>query len=292
MALVNIIPLVPVPPSLATCYGPGVKPRDSSGGLWRYDKLVTAGAMAVKNPEAWKCTPGHARDLLRLDEAMKRAGSRGIRLTEVRRPWAVQAAERAKLERWWAAGKPRPGQRGWNAETMRTTYVARAGGGNHTWGGADDIDLDGLDFPGVARDHQLQAFWEISAPLGFTPIIAHPNAGQSEAWHFDHLGPLQNVYDLFKEAGPGYYDAYAQTALVGCVLTGSFEGDRKMERMVQARLLLAGFWTGPCDGQIGPTTMKGFAEAEIGGVLRTTSPVTLLNKLDEAGVALDLIAEA
>lgn len=284
----STVTLVPVPPDLRTSYGPGVKPRDASGRVWAYGKLLTAGVMAVKNPAAWRCTPGTARALLALDADMKARGSAGLRLTEVCRPWRVQAAERSKLEHWWAAGKPKPGARGWNEATMRTTFVTRAGEGNHNWGAAIDIDVEGLDFPGVAPDRQLAVFWELAAEHGFRPIIAHPNGAQAEAWHFDHVGPLQNVYDMVKEYGAGKLDPYAETARAGCVLTGVFEGDRKMERLVQARLLLAGHWCGPCDGLIGPTTMAALKELGLSGP-RSSAPAYWLGKLDELGVDFELL---
>lgn len=291
----TIIELVPVPGTLATSYGLPGKARDDAGRPWKYEKLLSVAAMARKNPEVWTCTPGMADALVRLDAAMKAKGSGGLRLTEVRRLWSFQASERAKYDTWVNAGRPDPGSRGWRAEVMRTTFVAKPGESNHQWGGAIDIDAYALDFPGVPEDAQLGVFWDLAEDYGLRPIIAHPDRGQSECWHFDRLGPLQVVYDLFRAASkkdPAYRQAYALTAFTGCVLAGTYQGDAKLERLVQARLLLAGQFIGSCDGAIGKMTLAGLKAVGVEGVTKSTPASVVLGRLDELGVGLDAIKEA
>lgn len=288
------IQLVPVPGTLATSYGLPGKPRDPSGQVWRYDKLLTVAALARKNPEVWMCTPGMADALVNIDAGMKARGSAGLRLTEVRRSWVYQAAERTKYDNWVAAGRPEPGTRAWRADIMRTTFVAKVGESNHLWGGAFDIDAYALDFPNVPDDAQLGVFWDIAEDFGVRPIIAHPDRSQSECWHFDRLGPLQVVYDLFRAASrenAAYRQAYALTAFVGCVLTGSYVGHGKLERLVQARLLLAGEFIGACDGQIGPRTIAGLKAVGIEAD-RSMPASLLLARLDELEVGFDALRAA
>ncbi len=288
------VQLVPVPGELATSYGMAGKTRDAAGQPFKHGKLLTVAAIARKNPEAWQCTPGMAKALLGIDAAMKARGSGGLRLTEVRRSWTFAASERAKYDTWVNAGRPEKGSRFFRAEVMRTTYITHPDEGNHVWGGAFDIDAYALDFPGVPEDGQLGVFWDCADDFGIRPIIAHPDRSQSECWHFDRLGPLEAVYGLFKAAGkknPVYRQAYAHTARVGCVLAGTFVGNLKMERLVQARLLLGGQFVGIVDGKFGALTKAALAAHGIEGVTSTTSPAVLLGELNRLRVGLDALEE-
>lgn len=290
-----MIRLVPVPPKLATSYGKAGRTRDDANQPYKYEKLVKAEMMARSNPDGWSCTPGMARALELLDADMRERGSAGLRLTEVRRSWAFQAAERAKFDNWVRAGRPEQGSRAYQAPVMRTTFVAQPGESNHQWGAAVDFDVYALDFPDTPDDSQLSTLWELALERGFTPIIAHPERSQSECWHFDHFGPLKEVYRLFAEAGrknAAYRSAYALTAFTGCVLTGTFQGQGKMERLLQARLLLAGQFVGKPDGQIGKMTMAGLEAVGVTGVTRATPASILLGRLDELGVGAEALAEA
>src|SRR5262249_44572585 len=62
------------------------------------------------------------------------------------------------------------------------------GGSLHEAGRALDLDLDSLGM-------KLSDFWTLARPHGLLPIIDTPNAGVSEAWHFDCRGSHQIVYD-------------------------------------------------------------------------------------------------
>ena len=194
-----------------------------------------------------------------------------------------------------AAGRPDPGTRTFHAEVMRTTFVSKPGESNHQWGGAIDADVYALDFPGVKEDAQLSVFWDLADDVGLLPIIKHADRSQSECWHFDRLGPLQGVYDLFTAAGktnPAYRPPYALTAFTVCVLTGTFTGDAKLERLVQARLLIAGQFVGKPDGVLGAMTYRGLEAVGITGVAKGTPASNLLGRLDELKVGLDAIGAA
>lgn len=289
----NTVPIVDCPPTLRTSYGPRGKTRDEAGRVWPYDKLVTAEAMGKNNRAAWSCTPGTAAGLTLLDELMREKGSKGLRLTELKRSYTLQKAERVKFENWMSMGRPTPGTKGYSASTMRSTRVSKAGDSNHNWGGAVDLDVYALDLPGVTGDAALSLLWDLGRQAGFKPILDNPRLGQAECWHFDHLGTLAVVRDLFlqhRSERPEYREVAAITAQVGCILTGDFVGDRKLERLVQARLLLAGYWVGLPDGIIGQKTRAALEVCGIAGVTGATPAPVILANLDERRVGLDALA--
>lgn len=291
----NLIQLVPIPGHLATSYGKSGKTRDGTGRPWPYSRLITVEAASKRDPEPWMVTPATARGLEALDTDMRLRGSAGLRITDARRLWTRQATERAMYDAWVAAGQPDRGSRGWKDGTMRNVFVKPAGGSHHQWGAALDFDVFALDFPDVAPDDQLAVLWDLAEPYGFKPIIAHPEREQSESWHFDHLGPLEDVYDLFREArrqNAKYGDAYGLTALTGCILTGQYQGGAKLHRLVQARLLLHGQFIGKPDGDIGKMTRAGLDAVGIGGVNSTTSMSLVLARLDELGIGNAQMAAA
>lgn len=236
----------------------------------------------------FKAARGMAGDLAKLDAAM--VARRGdLRITETYRDPAVQHAERVKWDAWVAAGKPQPGTSRFNSRTMRTTYVARPGASNHGWGGAFDLDIAALTLDGLrpGSNEALAAFWPLAREHGFTPVIAHPLASQSEAWHFDHLGPFEAVRQLAIEAKHG--NPYGLTAEVGNILAGGHPGTNSGWRYVQARLLAHGAWCGSPDGDPGKMTRG--AIASLG--LTFTSDVTAMQAaLIEAGIGQEAIDAA
>lgn len=276
------IDLVRVPENLATSYAPGGRTRDAMGKPWSYGRLMLVGAC---KPDHWRVAPWVAQSLLRLEMAMRAAGSSGMRLTDVLRRPEEQAKLRAMYDRWISAGRPPQGSRDFDTATMKTAFAARPYESNHQWGGALDFDVEALDFPGLEPEQQLPRFWQLARPLGFRPIIAAPHVHQSESWHFDCYGPLQRVFDGFEDANLAGVSSYAQTALAGCVLAGLYKGSLPNERLVQARLLAAGFFCGPVDGIVGPRTLEALWKAGVAEARRSTPAATLLSRLDGLGVA-------
>lgn len=236
----------------------------------------------------FKAARGMAADLAKLDAAMVQLGG-DLRITETFRDVNVQAAERMKYDTWVKAGKPAPGARGFNSSTMRTTYVARPGASNHGWGGAFDLDIAALALNGLrpGSNEALAAFWPLARAHGFTPVIAHPLASMSEAWHFDHWGPFQATYDLAKEAGNG--NPYGLASSVANILQGNHPGPNAGWRYVQSRILAHGVWCGEPDGDPGKMTRG--AIASLG--LTFTSDVTAMQAaLIEAGIGQEAIDAA
>lgn len=258
----NTLNLVPLNPDLRTSYARSTGlTRDRAGQPVPYRTLRTIGESSASK-ELWKAPMGLATDAALLAKDVEAAGCEGLRFTEVRRLVKTIVQGRAMYQAWIDAGSPAPGGSKFNAATMKTAYLAPPNGTNHQWAGAIDFDVFALQFPGATGDQNLSIFWELAKARGFTPIIAEPRILQSEAWHFDHLGPLGAVRALFiahKDESPLYRDHAKHVAAVGCILAGTYAGPKEGEfaRLVQALLLLAGIWVGVPDGDIGPKTVAG-----------------------------------
>lgn len=153
-----------------------------------------------------------------------------------------------------------------------------------------DIGVTALRFfDGRQGDAALTAFWEVAVRHGFTPIISEPRVDRSESWHFDHLGPLRAVRDMFRSRtaeNVEYASAHAIAAEVGCILLGTHTGGLQMERYVQARLLLAGQWCGLPDGKIGTKTRAALKAVGI-DALATSSASEIIMQLDAQGVGVE-----
>lgn len=287
----NTIQLVEVDGSIHTSYGRNGRTRDGNRPIpWVEVRRVDS----FKPPRtAWRASRGTAAALLRVDRAARAAGWPGLRLTEAVRDHKLIAVERAKLDTWIAAGKPDPKSAAFSPKTMRTVYIKRVNETNHQWGGAVDLDVYAWAEDGKAKgltgNEALAVLWTFMAAEGFTPIIAEPNLHQDESWHFDHYGPLAPVRAAFRAHG---LDAAGLTAMVGCILAGTFIGDKTMERLVQARLLIAGHWCGKPDGVLGKQTREALAAAGLVYEGPLPAPATILGDLDKAEVGLHEVADA
>lgn len=274
--LLELVPLATAAPTIRSSYMRGGKTRTPDGRIPRREDLLPMSSLK------FKATRATARDLARLDVLMLARGG-DLRLTEVNRLVAVQAAERAKYEAWVAAGKPDPGTPAFVVGRMRTTYVARPGASNHGWGGAFDLDVAALTLDGLkpGSNAALAAFWRLieAEGLGFTPIIAEPLASMSESWHFDHWGPFAEIKALAARAGHG--NPYGLASEVANVLAGVHPGAESGWRYVQARLLAGGFWCGAPDGDPGRMTRGALIQA---GVTFLPEPVAMQARLIELGI--------
>lgn len=168
-----------------------------------------------------------------------------LRITELQRAVATQAAARRRYENWLTAGKPAPYVDGkpnpkFNAKTMKADFVAKPGKSMHNGGRAIDVNIETLKKHFGAQ--YLDAFWPIAAKYGFTPVIAKPTEGVSESWHFDHWGPWARVKDSL---------GYEQAALCAAVVVGEAGDWQSGARVTQALLLRAGYAIGEPDGILG-----------------------------------------
>jgi len=183
-----------------------------------------------------------------------------LRVTELFRLTATQAAARKKYENWLAAGKPAARSATFDSKTMKNAYVAVPGKSMHNAGRAIDVDISTLQK--IFGKEYLDAFWPVAAKHGFTPIIAKPEEGKSESWHFDHRGSWDAVGDHYG------YEAMAMCAALVTGQAGEWQSD---SRLMQALLLRAGFDIGEPDGVVGKRTLKALTLA-LGEKYQSTYP--------------------
>lgn len=283
--------LKPVPESIRSSYDekgrtmyPGQKPVP-------YDRLTD-----LRRRNTGKATPGTILAMLAADDAVRAAGGDGLRVTESYRSWSSQERERVKYDAWVSAGRPSPGKPGWRTG-MRRVYVTRPGESQHGWGGANDWHVYVMGFDGIkaGTNESLSVLWDIVRPLGWRPVIREPRIGMSEAWHFDHFGPLEPVRAMFyahRGDGGAYRNAYGNTAAAGHALAGTWQGDRHQERYLQALLLLGGEWIGRVDGRPGKMTAAGYTRLTSKtwpgprGIVEAINEVQALQHVSDALAAL------
>lgn len=230
----SIVPLVPVDSSILCSYDA----KGKTGGP-RSELLPL-----LKHGRAGKAVEEAAKALKALSDAVLAEGG-DLRVTELHRDVAVQTRARQKYDNWVAAGRPSSGSSRYNSATMKSSFVALPGRSMHNAGRAIDIHISELKFPGISGSQQLDKLWDIAKPLGWTPVIASPNEGQSESWHFDFWGELAPLRNRM---------GYEQAARIGATLVG--HGDMSSyEALLQALLLRAGALIGPIDGIVGPKTL-------------------------------------
>ncbi len=144
----------------------------------------------------------------------------------------------------------------------KSAFSPPPGGSLHEAGRSFDLDLGQLGM-------KLGQFWQLAAPIGIVPIIDTPDAGASEAWHFECRGSHALVYDYYK-AGKGTnfdkpYKAMAASAIVSVGVRVDKFGDGQHDAYVQSGLIRLGHRIGNFDGQIGPNTRDAMAAAGFSG---------------------------
>jgi D-alanyl-D-alanine carboxypeptidase len=229
--------MTPVRTSLVTVDGsiPSIY-KDKSG---KYIPLARAGG---------KMIPAAAEALLKLHQAVTAAGSTH-RISDCFRSYDQQKAARAKYDKWKAAGSP-TSPPAFNSTTMKKDFVALPGFSNHEAGIAIDAAVSQLAFPNLPANKQLDKYWELAIPLGWTPIIKEATEGASESWHFDYWGEWRRVKNVF-----GYSIASMCAHLdIGITCYGD-----DADKLLQSQLHRAGIDIGPIDGMIGTKTKAGAA---------------------------------
>lgn len=255
----SLVPLIPVHDLILSSYDTAGKTGGPRANLRPLSKL---GKLGVAHPGAALC-------LKALHDGVLSAGG-DFRVTECHRDFAVQKAARDKYDTWVRAGKPKPGSAQFDSRTMKAAFVALPGRSMHNAGRAIDIHVGMLDFPGIAKDKQLDKMWEIARPLGWEPVIRTADENASEAWHFDWWGDLSGV---LRRLG------YEQAALCGAILVG--HGDlSNYDAKVQALLVRAGYDIGKIDGVAGKNT-----RTAMGLALKRTDADALIARKDEVALA-------
>lgn len=142
----------------------------------------------------------------------------------------------------------------------KKSFSPAPGGSMHEAGRAFDVDIDALKI-------SLSAFWKISASFGVVPINAKPDAGASEAWHFECRGSHQLVYDYYKSGfGTNFdapYKAMAASAIsaVG-IPVDKFKG-KALGASIQSALIRLGKKIGNMDGDVGPKSKAALSSLKL-----------------------------
>lgn len=179
-----------------------------------------------------RLTPDAAQAVLLLYDAI--APKTPFRMRDGFRDPEQQHKARIGYLHWVSAGKPAPGSPAWTPD-MKDAFVAPAGESFHNAGRAIDFDIEALTIP-------LKELWDVAIPLGWSPVIAAPDATMKEAWHLDFMGPWAPVKQRL---------GYSQAAIAACLDIGYGYGPKTEERYIQAQLHRLGQDVGPIDGVLG-----------------------------------------
>lgn len=142
------------------------------------------------------------------------------------------------------------------------------------------LQLEFLKDPGDERDRQqrqLAVLWGLAVPIGFVPWNRYPTFGDT-SFVFHYPGFWQPMMDALMGMGRGE-EAWPSFCAAAQCDVGTWEGNREIERFVQAQLHRIGYNCGPVDGIIGNST-----EAALRGSGYFGLPlVDLAEKLAKAG---------
>lgn len=285
------IELVPVHGDLLTAFDRSGKSRHIRAG--KRSLLTDHQVAKVANSRlTWRLAAKAAEDLKALDDDIQKAGGSRLRLMSAYRGPRVQGELRRPYDTWINAGRPDPNGAAYRRQTMSARWVAKPGESHHGWGGAIDIDVRTLSFPGAltGSDDALWMFRRLAAAWGWRPIITHPHAGQAEAGHFEHLGGVGNVGTGDERISSASPEARKAQAMVGCILAGTAPPRLGSQwSYIQARLLIGMFWCGLPTGKPNRPTLEALKRAGIEDVTSATPTPEVIGALNELRIGVAAI---
>ncbi len=188
-----------------------------------------------------QCTPDTYRAIMSLQRDLESKGGKLV-LSDLFRSYDMQL--QAHLD--WKTGK-------------KKAYSPPPGGSMHEAGRAFDLDLESIKIP-------LAEFWKVAEQYGLYPIITKPDAGLSEAWHFDCRGSHGEVYNYYLTGNADNlkpYEAMAKSAILELgIPVDTFEG-KETEACIQSGLIRLGYKIGAMDGIIGKNSRAALKEAGV-----------------------------
>jgi len=185
-----------------------------------------------------RCTPDTYAAIFNIGAALAKRGGRLI-LSDLFRSYDMQAQSHND----YLAGK-------------KKAYSPPPGGSFHEAGRSFDLDLGALKIP-------LADFWTIAEGFGVVPIIAKPNSGLSEAWHFDCRGSHQLVYQYYSAGKGNNFKPYTAAATSGILSAGiqvDTFGTNQRQAAIQSCLIRLGKSIGNIDGQLGKNSHRALDE--------------------------------
>ena len=126
---------------------------------------------------------------------------------------------------------------------------------------------------GFDSEEGLATLWGAAIPCGFVPFDRYPVPGPT-AGVFHFLGPWQRLFDSLLGEGRGEV-AWESVCTAAQVDVGTWQGDRPIERYVQAQLHRLGFPCGPVDGVINDRTLSSMRALGLMGMTLTGVAETL-----------------
>ena len=188
-----------------------------------------------------QCTPDMYRAIMAIKKDLEDRGGK-LYLSDLFRSYDMQFQAHLDYE----SGK-------------KKAFSPPPGGSMHEAGRAFDLDLSNIKIP-------LADFWKLAETYGVLPIITKPEAGMSEAWHFDCRGSHAVVYDYYKK-GLGNnlkpYEAMAKSAILELGIKVDLYEGKETEACIQSGLIRLGHNIGSIDGILGKNS---FAALEALGV--------------------------
>lgn len=188
-----------------------------------------------------KCTPDTLLAILNIAKDVAAKGGKLI-LSDLFRSYEMQSQSHND----YVSGK-------------KKAFSPAPGGSFHESGRAFDIDLSAIKIP-------LSEFWTIAQKHNTVPIIAKPNKGASEAWHFECRASHQMVYNYYSDKkGTNFtpYKAAAASAILTIGVRVDAFGKNQKQAMIQCNLIRLGKILGNIDGNIGIKTQSALAELDI-----------------------------
>src|ERR1051325_10629494 len=155
----------------------------------------TSGQLVKLPKRMAQCTPDTAKALAAIRDDLQAAGG-DLVLSDLFRSYEMQLQSHLDF-----------------VNHKKKAFSPPPGGSMHEAGRACDLDLDRLHI-------SLADFWNVAKKHNMQPIIAAPNSGQSESWHFDCRGSHDVVYQYYKTGKGNNMKPYAAMAASGILSIG------------------------------------------------------------------------